>query len=92
MALNSVKRLEYIQKTITAKELIDNAGYPTFYKNTAIKSGNARRHTTKTNTEIDANYPYAKRLDQGWSKQFPKGMVKPTIDAIRAYIKKKLGV
>lgn len=92
MTLNAVKRLEYIQKTITPKELIDNAGYPTFIKSTPVKTGNARRHTKKTSTEIDANYPYAKRLDEGWSRQSPKGMIAPTIAAIRAYIKKKLGV
>lgn len=90
MALNSAKRIEYIQKTITTKELID-VGFPTFYKKTPHRSGNAQRHTTKSSTSIDANYPYAHRLDQGYSHQSPQGMVKPTIDAIRAYIKKKLG-
>ena len=92
MTLNAVKRLEYIQKTITPKELIDNAGYPTFYKKTPHRTGNAQRHTTKTSSSIDANYPYAKRLDEGWSNQSPNGMVKPTIIAIQDYIRKKLGV
>ena len=91
MTLKAVQRLEYIQKNITAKQLVD-VGYPVFYKNTAIDTGNARNHTTKTTSEIDASYPYARRLDNGWSKQFPRGMTKPTLIAIRAYIKKTLGV
>jgi len=69
-----------------------NIGYPVFVKNTPIDTGNARAHTTKTATEINATYAYAKRLDNGWSRQSPAGMVKPTAMAIRAYIKKKLGV
>ena len=92
MTMNSQKRLDYIKKNITAKNIIDNAGYPTFYKETPVRTGNARRNTLKTNTSIYADYPYAQRLDNGYSKQSPKGMVKPTLAAIQAYIKKILGV
>lgn len=46
---------------------------------TPIKSGNARRKTTLVNKKtIWARYPYAKRLNEGWSKQAPEGMVEPT--------------
>jgi hypothetical protein len=69
-----------------------NIGYPVFVKNTPIDTGNARAKTTKTATEIQASYPYAKRLDQGYSKQSRDGMTKPTVTAIRAYIKRKLGI
>jgi len=45
---------------------------------TPIRSGNARRRTTlKNNETILANYPYAQRLDEGYSKQAPKGMSEP---------------
>lgn len=45
---------------------------------TPIRSGNARRRTTLKNSEtILANYPYAQRLDEGYSKQAPKGMSEP---------------
>jgi hypothetical protein len=91
MTLKSVKKLENIQKTITSQQLT-NVGYPTFYKKTPILTGNARRHTTKTTNSIDANYPYAKRLDEGYSSQSREGMVKPTIEVIREYIRKQLGV
>jgi hypothetical protein len=42
-----------------------------------INGGNARRRTTLRNNAIEAEYPYAQRLDQGWSKQAPKGMTEP---------------
>lgn len=58
---------------------------------TPIKSGNARRRTRlDRNQTINANYPYARRLDQGWSKQAPQGMSKPTDRLIRRIIKSKL--
>jgi hypothetical protein len=88
---NTRNRLKYLQKNITAKALID-VGFPIFLKHTPVKSGNAVKHTTKNSSEINANYPYAKRLDEGYSHQSSQGMVKPTIDAMRAYIKKTLGV
>jgi hypothetical protein len=45
---------------------------------TPIRGGNARRRTTlKNNETILANYPYAQRLDEGYSKQAPKGMSEP---------------
>ena len=49
-----------------------------FVSLTPIKSGNARNHTQLVNQKyIEANYPYAERLDNGWSKQAPNGMTKP---------------
>jgi hypothetical protein len=44
---------------------------------TPVRSGNARRNTTLQGNTIKANYPYAQRLDEGYSKQAPKGMTKP---------------
>jgi len=90
MALKGIDRIQKIQNVITAKNLIDVA-YPVFVKNTPVKTGNAKRHTTKTSSEIDAAYPYATRLNQGYSHQSPNGMSKPAVDAMRDYIKKKLG-
>lgn len=84
-------RVKQIKKVLDPNNLT-NVGFPVFVKNTPIKTGNARSHTFKGNGEIDAAYPYAQRLDRGWSRQSPQGMVKPTIAAIRAYIKKQLGI
>ena len=46
--------------------------------------GNARRSTSLSKDIIHAQYPYADRLDQGYSRQAPNGMSKPT----KAFIKK----
>ena len=62
--------------------------YGVFVKNTPKRSGNARNKTGLTGNEIRANYPYAKRLDEGYSRQSPKGMVEPTVDFIEKAINK----
>lgn len=53
-----------------------------FVQNTPVRTGNARRNTKRNKDTIVANYPYAKRLDEGYSKQRPEGMTKPTEDFI----------
>ena len=58
-----------------------------FVKATPIRSGNARRKTSLKGNVIDANYPYAQRLDDGWSRQAPRGMVKPTLAYIKRLVK-----
>ena len=58
--------------------LADDA-YKFFKKTTPIRSGNARRNTKLKGSSIQANYPYAQRLDSGYSRQAPKGMTEPTI-------------
>ena len=87
---NSRARIKQIQQALDPKNLA-KVGYPVFVKNTPIDTGNARHHTTLKGAEITAAYPYAKRLDNGYSRQSPDGMVKPTVKAILAYIKSKLG-
>lgn len=49
---------------------------------TPVRSGNARRRTSTQGDTIHADYPYAQRLDEGYSRQAPKGMTEPTIDYI----------
>jgi hypothetical protein len=46
---------------------------------TPIRTGNARMNTelSGNNTKILALYPYASRLNNGWSHQAPNGMTKP---------------
>lgn len=55
--------------------------YRYFKSVTPIRSGNARNNTVvdRQNLEITADYPYAGRLDDGYSKQAPRGMVEPTL-------------
>lgn len=56
--------------------------YTFLKKKTPIKSGNARKSTKlqNKNRKIHSNYAYAGRLDEGWSKQAPKGFTDPTLD------------
>lgn len=62
--------------------------YNHFVKKTPIRSGNARRRTKLVqNDTIFADYPYATRLNEGYSKQAPRGMVRPTIEYVRRLIK-----
>lgn len=56
------------------------------------KPGNARRKTILRGNQIEANYPYAQRLEEGWSSQAPKGMTEPTLEDIRKYVYAKLGI
>ena len=47
-----------------------------FKKLTPIDTGNARRKTTLQNkTTIVADYPYAEKLNNGYSKQAPNGKI-----------------
>ena len=59
---------------------------------TPIRSGNARRNTNLRGTDkIVANYPYAERLDDGYSKQAPRGMTIPFERWVRAKVKQIFG-
>ena len=49
-----------------------------FVKDTPKRSGNARRKTRLSGNKIVAGYNYAQKLDEGFSKQAPDGMTKPT--------------
>lgn len=55
---------------------------------TPIRSGYARKHTSlEGKNTIKADYPYAKRLDEGYSPQAPNGMVKPTMEYVRKLVR-----
>jgi len=82
-----MKQLELIPA-----ESVKQAG--TYFKNiTPVRTGNARNKTkTKTKeSRIEANYAYAGRLDEGWSKQAPKGMSDPTVKYLSDIINSKVG-
>lgn len=103
---NIAKRLNKVLDTLDNKNISDVA-YQAFVKNTPIgdpnrwktkykpknyKPGNARRSTKLRNNDIEANYPYAKRLEEGYSSQAPNGMTEPTIEEVRDYVYKTLGI
>ena len=68
------------------EELVDESG-KFFVNNTPIRSGNARNKTRVGRGKINADYPYAARLDEGWSKQAPNGMVEPTLKYIEQLVR-----
>ncbi len=65
---------------------VPTEAYKEFVKQTPIRSGNARRRTKLSGQIINASYDYAKKLDEGFSKQAPQGMTKPT----EQFIKKRI--
>ena len=58
---------------------------------TPVKSGNARSKWTKTQTkdnfEVANRVPYIERLEAGASRQAPRGIIGPTLTAIKGKIK-----
>lgn len=64
--------------------------YQEFKKNTPIRTGNARKNTKRRGDTIIADYPYAQRLDSGWSKQAPDGMVTPTEEWLQKEVNRKI--
>ena len=82
---NITPSLQRIQKRLAA---LPQLAYKEFVRVTPVRSGNARRKTKLQKDTIVADYPYAQRLDEGYSKQAPQGMTKPTEDFIRKEIDK----
>ena len=73
--------------------------YDEFRKNTPVKTGYARKHTTLKKSTIEAKYPYAEVLDKGrhmtkrgmrGSEQAPEGMSKPTEEFIKRRVRQIL--
>lgn len=55
-------------------------------------TGSARKNTSRNGNIIHADYAYAQRLDNGWSKQYGgKGMTKPTTEFIQKRLKQITG-
>jgi hypothetical protein len=66
----------------TRREIQELKRYPDrahdkYVELTPIRTGNARSRTNLKNQTIQANYPYAERLDSGSSRQAPQGMTVP---------------
>jgi len=62
-----------------------------FRELTPRRTGNARSQTKLRNQVIEADYPYAQRLDTGWSRQAPQGMTVPFDKWVRQQMKKIFG-
>jgi len=81
----------HLQKVDRRLSKVAPEAHKFFVSETPIKTGNARRKTRLQGKIIKADYPYAKRLDEGWSRQSPEGMSKPTIQYIKDMIADIMG-
>jgi hypothetical protein len=58
---------------------------------TPVKSGNARSKWTKSQTannfEVANRVPYIEKLEAGASRQAPRGIIGPTLTAIKGRVK-----
>jgi len=86
------KLTEALQKTVEATventaEVFEVAAK----RNTPIRSGNARRNwqrrSSDTGFAVENRVPYIERLEQGSSKQAPRGIVRPTLRETRRKLK-----
>ena len=66
--------------------------HPEMVKSTPVDTEYARNHTRlRGDTKIVADYGYAGRLDDGWSKkQAPKGFTEPTEDFIEDEVTRQI--
>jgi len=71
-------------------QTVADQAYDYFRKITPKRTGNAQRKTRLSRKTIQADYPYAQRLNQGSSAQAPRGMSEPTIEYIRKITRKAL--
>ena len=62
-----------------------------FREVTPVRTGNARNNTYQRGEVIAGDYAYAARLDEGWSKQAPNGMVEPTVEHFVDELNAKVG-
>ena len=61
---------------------LPNDAFREWRRRTPRRTGNAQNSTRLSGDTIEANYDYARRLDQGYSRQAPRGMFKPTFDYV----------
>ena len=73
---------------------VARVGFKKFKDTTPIDTGNARRSTSykerASSASIEANYPYANRLNEGYSRQAKNGMTEPTIKEMQKQARKIL--
>jgi hypothetical protein len=85
MILPNLRR--HIQKMEQFVQEIPAQAYTEFVKETPIDTGNARRRTDLRGNEIQGNYAYATRLNEGYSTQARDGMTEPTVEFIREQLR-----
>lgn len=85
-----VIELNRIQNVVLNEQQLARVGADYMRSITPIDTGNARRKTFDSGSEIVADYPYAKRLDEGYSQQNQIGLIEPTVQYLENYIQSKV--
>jgi hypothetical protein len=75
VTVRSDGELDSIRQQIAA---LPGEAFDYFRSVTPIRTGNARRRTRLSGDTIRADYAYAQPLDDGRSRQAPRGMTEPT--------------
>lgn len=88
MAIADNRITPKLMRIMQELKTLPQKAFQTFVDATPIAGGNARRKTKLVGSQIRADYDYATRLDQGYSKKRPEGMTKPTERFIKAEVKK----
>lgn len=85
--IDSSEFKDLIRELDKMPEVVMKQAYPFYKSKTPVRSGNARNKTKlERKLTIKSNYPYAGRLDEGWSKQSPEGFTDPTSDKLEEYV------
>lgn len=84
---NSKKAISDTTAYITgATNIIVDELYKLLQANSPVKSGKFKRswkkYGTKERVKITNPQPYGQRLEDGYSKQAPRGVIKPSIDQV----------
>ena len=79
-----------MQELVEFPDILVEELLPIVKKETPIRSGNARRKTKQQRNQIKSDYPYAGRLNDGWSKQAPKGFIEPSLKQLDRVVEKQL--
>jgi hypothetical protein len=77
-----------LERRMAQLKQVPEQAYEVFVKSTPKDTGNARKNTRLRGETIEAKYPYATRLDQGYSRQSPEGMSKPTESFLQKTVNK----
>ena len=89
VTMNVQPKRQALKNQIKKVEELPRRAAEFFKAQTPIDTGRARRSTKlKDGDTIHADYPYAQKLDDGYSAQAPQGMTKPTEEWVRKEFKK----
>ena len=83
MKVNARKFNQRMKKLSQLPEYLLDEALDLVKEYTPVKSGYARSQVVKQGNSIVADYPYAARLDEGYSKQSPNGFTEPTIEQLQ---------